>query len=143
VGTKYTSQSTSGYNSGNPPDDGTTGDNNKITWTGIRTSLADVLKLFSENIDTQIVNAVDVNTLDKSGDYSVLAADNGRTIECTSTPTITLGAAATMTTGYTVTVKCVSGTATVAVGGTDEVDGSASNRTLVAGNSNLHCEFRR
>jgi hypothetical protein len=133
MGTKYTSQSSSGYNAGNPPDDGTEGTNNLITWTGIRTSLADVLLAFSDNINTELLSFFNVNTIAKSTAYTTVEANNGVTIECTANAPITLGNASTMTTGYKVTVKCVSGTTLVKVAGGDTLDGSTSDRSLIAG----------
>ena len=138
MGTKYTSQSSSGYNAGNPPDDGTTGDDNKIKWSGIKTSLTDVLKVFSDNINTELLAWFDFDTNVRSSAYTTIESDNGKTIECTASAPITLGAAATMGSGYEVTVKTVSGTTTVAVGGADEIDGSATTRNIVAGASETY-----
>ena len=136
MGTKYTSQSTSGYGTGAPPDDGTTGDNNKIKWSVILSSLTDVLKVFTEGVNTQLIAWFDVDTNARSSNYTTLVSDNGKTIECTASPDITLGTAGTMTTGYVVTVKCVSGTTTVKTG--EQIDGSASDRSVTAGNSETY-----
>lgn len=137
MGTKYTTQSISGYNSNPPPDDGTTGDDNKLTWAKHKTKLADPIKTLTEAVDTALVNMVDVAPLAKSGAYTTVADDDGRIIECTSSPTITLGAAATMGAGYRVIVKNTStGTVTVATGET--IDGSASNRTLLQNNAEVY-----
>jgi len=136
MGVKYTSQSSSGYDSGSPPDDGTQSEDNKCKWSVIKSSLTDVLETFSDAINTELLAFFDFNTNAQPGNYTTLTSDNGKTIECTGSGTITLGAAATMTTGYEVTVKCVSGTETVAT--SDEIDGSASNRTLAAGSSETY-----
>ena len=133
MGTKYTTQGITGYNADPPPDDGTTGDDNKVTWDKHLTKLTDPIIDQVSAIDTKIVNMVDIETVSKSANYTTVEDDNGRVIECTASPDITLGLAATMGSGYRVTVKTVSGTTTVSVGGADEIDGSASDRTLIAG----------
>lgn len=129
MGTKYTTQSISGYNSNPPPDDGTTGDDNKLTWAKHKTKLADPIKTLAEAVDTALVNMVDVKPLAKSGAYTTVADDDGRIIECTGTFTVTLGTSTTMGAGYTIAVKNISsGVITVATGET--IDGSAANRTI-------------
>ena len=136
MGVKYTSQSSSGYDANSPPDDGTQSEANKCKWSGIKDSLTDVLKLFTENINTELLAFFDFSTNLKSGAYTTLTSDNGKVIQTTSSPTITLGATATMTTGYVVTVKCVSGTTTV--DSSEDIDGSATDRTLEAGDSETY-----
>jgi len=137
MGTKYTSQSSSGYDTGAPPDDGTTGTGNKVNWAIIKTALTNVLKTFTEAINTQLVAYFDFDTNAHSSAHTTDADDNGRTLEVTGTTTIKLGAPATLTTGHTVTVKCVSGTTTVDPQ-TYEVDGSTTDRTLTAGKSETY-----
>lgn len=53
----YTSQSISGYNSDPPPDDGTTGSDNLVTWAKHKTKLADPIKTLSEAINSQLTTA--------------------------------------------------------------------------------------
>lgn len=132
MGTKYTTQSITGYDASPPPDDGTTGSDNKVTWAKHKTKLAGPIKTLAEAVNTAMVNFVDWATTSKADAYTTAADDDNRVIECTSSPTITLGAPGTMGSGYTVTIKCVSGTTTVNTGGND-VDGSASNRSIAAG----------
>ena len=122
MGVKYTSQSSSGYDSGSPPDDGTQSEDNKCKWSVIKSSLTDVLETFSDAINTELLAFFDVDTnAIGAGTYTTLTSDNGKTLEVTGSPTITLGLAATMTTGYEVTIKCVSGTTTVEA--TGNIDG--------------------
>lgn len=49
----YTSQSISGYNSSPPPDDGSTGADNLVTWAKHKTKLGDPIKTLAENINSQ------------------------------------------------------------------------------------------
>lgn len=132
MATKYTSQTISGYDALPPPDDGTTGDNNKVTWEKHKTKLGNPIKTLAEAINTALLAYVDVAPLPKSANYTTLASDDRRTIECTSSPAITLGASATMGAGYRVTVKNTS-TGTVTVPTSDTINGSAATRTLDAG----------
>jgi len=138
MGTKYTSQSSSGYNTGNPPDNGSTGTDNKVNWAVIRTALTDVLKTFTEAVNSALVAYFDFGGKTQGAPYTTVADDNGRTIEVTGTTLITLGAAATMTSGYVVTIKNVSGTTTVKPGGVDEIDGSTATRTLAPGSAETY-----
>jgi len=136
MGTKYPGNADSGYNASPPPDDGSTGADNLVTWAKHKTKLTDPLLTYIDAINDDLNTWADNTPTAKAANYPTDADDNGRVIECTSTPTITLGAAATMGAGYEVTVKCVSGTTTVATGET--IDGSASNRTITAGNSETY-----
>lgn len=136
MGVKYSSQSSSGYDANSPPDDGTQSEANKCKWSGIKASLTDVLKTFTEAVNTELLAFFDFSTNLKSGAYTTETSDNGKVIQTTSSPTITLGATATMTTGYVVTVKCVSGTTTV--DSSEDIDGSATDRTLGAGDSETY-----
>lgn len=53
----YSSQSTSGYNSSPPSDDGSATEANRVYWATIKTKLADVLKTFAEAIDSAVLAA--------------------------------------------------------------------------------------
>lgn len=55
--THYTSVSVSGYNSGAPPDDGSTGSDNTVTWAKHKTKLGDPLKTAVEQVNTNLVSA--------------------------------------------------------------------------------------
>lgn len=134
MATKYTSQTISGYDANPPPDDGTTGDDNKVTWAKHKTKLGNPIKTLAEAINTALVAHVDVTPLTKSTNYTTIESDDLRTIECTGSPTITLGLAATMGAGYIVRVKNTStGTVTVQRGGSDTIEGVATSRTLIEG----------
>jgi len=53
----YTSQSISLYNDSPPPDDGTTGANNLVTWAKHKTKLADPIKTHASDIDSATLAA--------------------------------------------------------------------------------------
>lgn len=130
MGTKYTANNDTGYNSSPPPDDGTQSEANKVTWAKHKTKLTDPILQYCDDIDDDLVAHFDVDTLAKSANYTTVADDDGRVIECTSSPTITLGTAASMGAGYSVTIKTVSGTTTVNRSGSDTIDGDTSRTVL-------------
>lgn len=130
MGTKYTTQSISGYNATPPADDGTAIESNKIKWATHKDKLADPIKILAEAIDSALVTYVDRQPLAKSTAYTTVLTDHLRTIETTGTTTITLGAVASMGTGYTVTVKNAgAGVVTVEGSGSETIDGDL-NTTL-------------
>lgn len=136
MGTKYSTNSASGYNSSPPPDDGSTGSDNLVTWEKHKKKLADPVKTLAEAINTDLVAWADVSPTAKAINYTTLTSDHLRVIETTSSITVTLGATSSMGAGYEVTVKAVSGTTTVSTGQT--IDGSASDRTLAAGEAETY-----
>jgi hypothetical protein len=81
MGQKYSSQSSSGYNSSPPADDGSTTAANKITWAGIKSKLTDVLKTFIEAVNSQLVTALDTSMSTTSVNYTTLAGDHLKPIE--------------------------------------------------------------
>lgn len=139
MGAKYTTQATAGYDSSPPADDGSQVAANLITWSGIKTKLANVLKTFGEAINTSLVSAFDYSVRQTSVSDTTVASDHMRCVEIASTVTtavtIALGDAATMTNVYRVFVKNSSArNQTVArVTGADTIDGVAANVTLPPG----------
>lgn len=128
MGTKYTTQSATGYNSSPPPDDGTTVASNKITWAGIKTKLADSIKTLADAINSQIVNALDYSISTASTAYTTVAGDHEKMIGTTGTTTISLGDATTMAVGYRAGVSN-DGTSVVTVAvitATDTLNGQAN-----------------
>ena len=55
MGTKYTSQSATGYNASPPSDDGTAVSSNEIKWSFIKEKLADSVKDLADDINTELV----------------------------------------------------------------------------------------
>jgi hypothetical protein len=133
LGTKYSSQSTSGYNSSPPVDDGTASEANKVKWSTIKTKLADVLKTFGEAINSALVTALDQSCRTVAASDSAAATDHNRAIQVTtSSVTITLADATTMAAGYIVSVaNQSSGNISIALAtATDTIDG-VTNTTQV------------
>lgn len=105
MGTKYTTQATSGYNASPPSDDGSTADSNKVKWSTIKTKLSDVLKTFAEAINSQLVTVLNTSARAISANDSAAATDHWKTIQVnTASVTVTLADATTMAAGYIVTV---------------------------------------
>jgi hypothetical protein len=139
MGTKYTTTATSGYNSSAPADDGSQSAANLITWAGIKTKLADVLKTFAEAINTKLVSAFDYSVRQITGSDSTVAGDHMRCVEIapnvSTAVTVSLGDAVTMTNIYRVFIKNSSPlNQTVGrVTSGDTIDGTAGNVTLPPG----------
>lgn len=148
MGTKYPGNTISGYNASPPSDDGVQVESNKVKWATHKDKLGDPLKALAEAMNTDLNTWADLGPITKSANYTTTAADHLKTIECTGTFNVTLGAAGTMGAGYTVTIKNVStGVITVVGtidGGTDidinedegitvQVDAGAGSYLIVAG----------
>ncbi len=115
MGSRYTAQSASSYNSSPPPDDGSQVSANKITWAGIKTKLADSVKGLADAINTAVLNWSDFSSVTTTTNLSTDASHHMKTIEVTSgNPTISLGDAATMTNNYVVTVTNIQTSSTLA-----------------------------
>ena len=134
MGSKYSSVSVSGYNSGAPADDGTQTASNLVKWSTHKTKLGDPLNTAIASINSALVSALDNSARSISANDSAVAGDNARTLEVTGTTTVTLMLAATAGAGYWLNiVNAGSNTVTVAPTATDTVDGVASSFTLPAG----------
>jgi len=133
MGTKYSSQSTSGYNASPPADDGTAVASNEVKWSFIKTKLADVLKTFAEAINTALLLHLDESVLDKAVAFTTTVAEHKRTINITVLATQSLGDASTMGVGYIVTVKnshTAANTVDLATGA-DTLDGTADGSVVL------------
>lgn len=81
----YASVAVSGYNANPPPDDGTTGANNRITWAGIKSKLTDPQNTFAGAVNTNIAAAFGkildgASVVPTAVGYPMGAADQGRLI---------------------------------------------------------------
>lgn len=132
MGTKYTSQSASGYDASPPADDGSQTEANKVKWSSIKTKLSNVLKTFIEAVDTQLVTTLNTSPRSLAASGNAASTDHWKTIEVTTASvTVTLAAAATMTAGYIVNVSNQStGNITVACQSADTID-TVTNTTQV------------
>jgi hypothetical protein len=127
MATKWSAVSISGYGDNSPADDGTATEANKVKYSTIKTDLTNPLNTALSSALTGLTEAFNDGTVAKSGTYSTTATDHARTIECTSTFTLSLLAAATAGAGYRVTVKNAgTGLITVARSSTDTIDGATS-----------------
>jgi len=59
MGTKYTGNLISGYNASKPPDDGSTGTDNLVTWAKHIDKIGDPLKDLAQAINTDLVAFAD------------------------------------------------------------------------------------
>jgi microcystin-dependent protein len=126
LATKYTTVTVSGYNASPPADDGTVSEANKVTWAKGKTKLTDPIKTALEAIDTKLIAAADTSPSAKTTSYTTTTSDHDTAVLATSGVTISLGDAASMGTGYYVTIKnaASSGTLTVSrITAANDIDG--------------------
>ena len=132
MGSKYTTNTPSGYNASPPSDDGSATESNRGYWATIISKVGGPLYNWISAIDTALVTFADVGPSAKSSAYTTVAGDHLKTIEVTGTTTITLGAVASMGAGYTVTItNNGANTVTVDGSGSETINGVA-NFTLPA-----------
>lgn len=142
MGTKYPSQSASGYNSSPPSDDGSTTSDNKVTWATHKAKLGDPVKNLADAINTALVTALDVSVVVTSTNLTTDASHHLKPIVCTSAVTISLCDATTAAVGYQVTVvNASSGLVTVTpVTGTDTLNGTAGGSIVLQKNASATFE---
>lgn len=99
MGTRYTTESVSGYNATPPADDGTVSEANKLKWSTIKTKLPDPIKTALENIDSKLTThfnngptALTTNTTLDSTYYNKVIQVSGSGVTLTLTDANTLGA---------------------------------------------------
>ena len=131
MGTRYSSQAISGYNSSAPSDDGSTANSNKVKWATIKSKLADPVKTQAAAIDSALVTALNMSARAVSADDIAADTDHDKTIQCnTSSITITLSDATTMAAGYTVSVHNNStGNVSVALATSTDLIDTVTNAT--------------
>lgn len=144
MGSKYSSQSVSGYNSSAPSDDGSTASTNQVKWATIKTKLGDPLNSFASAVNSALVTAFDYSMRSVTSADSTVAGDHMRTLQVPSTVTTTftipLADAATMANGYIVRIRNSSqvgitiGRATSG----DTLDGATSNKLLPPGATGIY-----
>jgi hypothetical protein len=138
LGSKYSSQSSSGYNASPPSDDGSVTPTNKVQWSTIKTKLTDTLKTFAEAINTALTSVLDLSTTAVTADTTAGTTHHWQTIEVkTASANVTLSDAATMAAGYKVNVKnSSSGIITVKrTTSTDSISGMQRDIQLASGHS--------
>lgn len=141
MGARYTTIAAAGFNATPPIDDGSQTASNLITWSGIKTKLADPLHTQIDAINAALVTAFDYTARQITTADSSVAGDHMRCIEfaptVSNTVTVALGDAATMTNLYRIFVKNSSGINQIIsrVTGADTIDGTAANVSLAPGES--------
>src|SRR4030065_1094851 len=133
MGTKYSSQSASGYNATPPSDDGTVSESNKVKWSTQKTKLTDPIKTLADAINTALTTHFDTGPTAVVISTTLGASHYGQYIQTSGASlTHTLTEAATLTAGWYCLVastdanKVTIGRAT----GADTINGSAANVTL-------------
>jgi hypothetical protein len=132
MGTRYSSQAASGYNSSPPADDGTQVASNLVTWAGVKTKLADPIKTLADAENTALVAALDLSARAISSPDTAIASDHWKTLQVTGSTTVTLSSAASMGAGYEVGVfNAGVGVVTVTPGNAaDTINGLSASVTV-------------
>lgn len=133
MGSPYTSQSASSYNSSPPADDGSQVTANRVTWAGVKSKLADPVKTLADNINSALVTAfgkiLGANGVRSTAvDYTVISADQGKLIKVTASGvTITTPDATSVGSPFAFSVlNNSSGSITIDGNGSQTVDGTAT-----------------
>lgn len=131
MGSLYTGTSVSGYNSNPPPDDGTTGANNQVTWVAQKSKLGDPLNTAIAAMSSALVTALNKtisggSVVSTAVDYPASAADQGRNIVVTvSGKTVTTPDATSVLSPFVFAVNNQSsGNITVAGFSAQNIDGA-------------------
>src|SRR5712672_2032696 len=132
MGSKYLGITSSGYNAGSPPDDGTQVASNLITWAGVKTKLADPIKTLADAENTALVTALDLSARAISSPDTAIASDHWKTLQVSGATTVTLSSAASMGAGYEVGVfNAGVGVVTVTPGAAaDTINGVSASVTV-------------
>lgn len=101
MGTKYSSNSASGYNSTPPVDDGTVSEANKVKWSTIKTKLADPVKTLADTINSELATHFDNGPNAYTANQTLDATHFNKVIQVSGAAvTLTLTDAATLTAGW-------------------------------------------
>jgi len=99
MGTKYSSNASSGYNATPPADDGTVSEANKVKWSTIKTKLVDPVKDLADTINSELAthfnngpNAYTANQTLGLTNYNQVNQVSGSGVTLTLTDAATLGA---------------------------------------------------
>ena len=80
MGTKYTTQDITGNNANPPPDNASTGTDNKVAWVNHVTKIGNPIVDQADRINTAILDMVDVDTVAYAANYTTVEDDNGRVL---------------------------------------------------------------
>ena len=136
MGTKYSSQSASGYNSVPPADDGTVSESNKGKYSTIKTKLADPVKTLADAINTALGTHFDHGPTALTSNTTLGASHYEKFIQVSgSGVTLSLSDAATLGAGWNCCIVSTDSANATTIGratGGDTINGSAANYTLQA-----------
>lgn len=140
----YTSQTISNYNTSPPPDDGSTGADNQVSWAKHKTKLADPIKTLAEAINTHLVAVFPrimfgSAELSKSAGYTVTTSDRGKHIYCSAALTLALPSTASAGSDFVVIVSADGGDVTIDPNGSEEVEGATTYTLPDGGSAVLYC----
>lgn len=101
MGTKYSSNASSGYNSTPPADDGTVSEANKVKYSTIKTKLADPIKTLADTINSELATHFDNGPNNYTTSQTLAAANYNQVNQVSgSGVTLSLTAATTLTAGW-------------------------------------------
>lgn len=134
MGTKYSSNASSGYNATPPADDGTVSEANKVKYSTIKTKLADPIKTLADTINSELATHFD----NGPNNYTVnqtLAASNYNQVNQVSGSGVTLSltAATTLTAGWYTDIFSTDTTNSVTLArlaAADTINGVSSDITI-------------
>jgi len=134
VGSKYSSQSISGYNATPPSDDGTVAESNKTKWSHVTGKIGGPLKTLAEAINTALTSHFDRGPTAYTSSQSIGASLFNEIIQVSgSGVTLTLADAATLGAGWFCDILNTDSSNTVTLAratGGDTINGTASNVSL-------------
>jgi hypothetical protein len=135
MGTKYSSNTTSGYNSTAPSDDGTVSEANKGKWSTIKEKLADPVKTLADTINTDLVEHFDNGPVAYTSNQTIGASHYGKVIQVSGAAnTQTLSDAATLGAGWNCEFVSTDTTNTVTIAratASDMVNETTANISLL------------
>lgn len=101
MGTKYSSNTISGYNSVPPADDGTVSEANKVKWDTVKTKLSDPVKTLAETINSELATHFDTGPTALATNTTLTASHYNQFIQASgSGVTLTLTDASTLAAGW-------------------------------------------
>jgi hypothetical protein len=135
MGTKYSSNSASGYNSTPPADNGSTSESNKVKWSTIKDKLADPLKDLADTINSELATHFDNGPNSYSTNQTLDSTHYNQVNEVYgSGVTITLTDAATLGAGWftdIVSTDTANGITLARATGSDTINGVAANSYIL------------
>lgn len=134
MGSKYSSQSVSGYNATPPADDGTVSEANKVKWSTIKTKLSDPLNTFASAVNSALTTFFNIGPTALTTNTTLGLTHHNTFIQASgSSVTLTLSDAATLGAGWFCTIRNVDSSNTITLAratGGDTIDGAAASVTL-------------